>query len=109
MIGKCTHNLTIFSFDTANGLWQTRKSMPSALHCYAAVEFNGNIYVAGGSHFFCYDPDADLWSSKAKLFSETPALAKSKDLLYAIDSYWTVHQYDSNQDVWTTVSNYYRN
>lgn len=101
---KLLFYITVFSsFDTENGLWQSRQSMPTPAYRYSAVEFDGKIYVAGENLFNCYDPDADLWSVKTSITGGKLSLAKSKELLYAIESNWIVHKYDANEDKWTTV------
>lgn len=84
--------------------------MPVALFGYTAVEFDGKIYVAGGSGhfpngFYCYDPAHDLWSVKANLGLDVPQprLIKTTQHLYAIGGRGNVNKYDAHRDVWISV------
>lgn len=99
-----------FSFDTENGLWQTCRPLPFGLAQYAAIEFNGKIYVVGRNWFFCYDPISDEWSEKARiavhLAGTDVKFAKSNEHLYTINSNGIVSRYYANQDQWTTVIEY---
>lgn len=68
------------------------------------IEFQGKIYVADGTLFFCYNPDNNSWSAKANISTDDkPWLAKTEDRLFAIESNWAIHQYEENQNKWTTV------
>lgn len=84
--------------------------MPYESYDYTVVELNGMIYVGDrgdrGDRFQCYNPNRDSWSIKASLPVGKLNLAKSENLIYAIESNWTVHQYDTNRNIWTTVHFY---
>lgn len=94
-----------FRFDTDTRRWQSLQQMPVALYEYDAVEINGKIFVASGNDLYCYEPDNDSWAVKSKNATtmNVPWFAKYKEYLYAIESNWNVHRYDTNQDTWTTV------
>lgn len=79
--------------------------MPVASSDYAAAELNGKIYVAIGSYFFWYDTSNDSWSRRSETtFVNELWLAKSNEVIYAIESNWTIHKYNANQNAWTTVN-----
>lgn len=100
------------SFDIGKHVWEPRRKMPKAVSGYAAIEFDGKIYVTGGSdgtnyshQFYCYDPNANLWFEKSYINGDrqNPAFGKTHQNLYAFGSNKTVHQYDIARDIWTMV------
>lgn len=96
--------LITFRFDTEKQIWQSCEPLPFGPNKYTAVELNGMIYVAWFSDFYRYDTPKDLLSKiEAAGTAGTPSFAKSNELIYAIESNWTIHQYDAIQNEWTTV------
>lgn len=84
--------------------------MPMSSSGRGAIEFDGKIYVPDCNCLYCYDPDNDSWSTKAnRSASTTTLLAESNKRLFAIERNWTVHQYDANQNIWTTVIDFNEN
>lgn len=74
---------------------------------YAAIEFDGKIYVAAERIFYCYDPDIDAWETLNKMSFE-PSLGKTNELIYAIEPNWTLHNFNTNKRTWTTVITHIR-
>lgn len=95
--------VNIFRFDIGKKVWENRKSMPRGIYGYAAIEFNGKIFVAKDGLFYYYDPAIDDWEKLNSIFACTPSLGKTNELIYAIEPNWILHSFNANNRKWTTV------
>ena len=97
--------LVVFSYQSnADGIWKVKNNAPIAAAWFPTCEFNGKIYlfdtVFGGT--WEYDPDADKYTEKARLFSlGDHAAVVLNDKIYATADWGGMYEYDLIKDTWT--------
>jgi hypothetical protein len=110
-------------------VWEKKSDLPAANAGGAVVEYNGKIYLFGGSTgsgigaaegtkskaTYVYDPSTDTWTQKSNMPSERSAVraAVLNDKIYVVGGYnglngttlamtKTLQIYDPIADTWTT-------
>lgn len=99
--------------NAVTGVKTNLNPMTEARSNYAATEFKGKIYVAGGksgdgsvlASVECYDVNENKWTEVSKMNHPRFdfALVAANDFLYAIGCDKTIERYDPLADIWTVV------